>query len=130
MNVRDRLTSLSSDLRALGYDAEDIAGCVRVRLPLWCSVTFESGPDRIRFVPRFGFSSRDGAVRANFLMFTLLVGLSMVVPVATGLAAFAPVTTGLAASYLVVLLGDIVRYILTESAMNAARVLIVSKAAA
>jgi hypothetical protein len=120
MNVRERLASLSGDLRALGYDAEDVAGCVRVRLPLWCSVTFESEPDRIRFVPRFGFASRDGTVRANFVMFTLLVGLGVVAPSAAGLAA----------SWLVVMLGDIARYILTESAMNAARVLIVSKATA
>ena len=65
MNVRERLASLSGDLRALGFDAEDVAGCVRVRLPLWCSVTVESEPERIRFVPRFGFSSRDGTVRTN-----------------------------------------------------------------
>jgi hypothetical protein len=120
MNVREGVASLSGDLRALGYDAEDIAGCVRVRLPLWCSVTFECGPDRIRFLPRFGFSSRDRTVQGNFLMFTLLVGLSL----------FVPVLAGLAAAWLVVLLGDVVRYILTESAMNAARVVIVSRAAA
>ena len=115
--MREGLASLGGDLRALGYDAEDVAGCVRVRLPLWCSVTFECEPDRVRFVPRFGFSSREGAVWGNFLIFTLLVGLSVFVPVAAGLAA----------SWLVVLLGDITRYILTESAMNAARVLIVTK---
>ena len=120
MNVRERLASLSGDLRALGYDAEDVAGCVRVRLPLWCSVTVEGEPDRIIFVPRFGFSSRDRTVWGNSLMFTMTVALSV----------FFPVAAGVAALWLGIMLGDIARYVLTESAMNAARVLMVSKASA
>ena len=120
MNVRERLASLAGELRALGYDAEDVAGCVRVRLPLWCSVTVEGGPDRINFMPRFGFSSRDRTVWGNGLIFTLLVALSV----------FAPFAAPLAASWLGIMLGDIARYVLTESAMNAARVLMVSKASA
>jgi hypothetical protein len=120
MKVPEGLASLASDLRALGYDAEDVAGCVRVRLPLWCSVSFECGPDIIRFVPRFGYSSREGGGTVNFVIFALLVGLSVFVPVATVMAA----------SWLVVLLGDVTRYVLTESAMSAVRVLILTRGAA
>ncbi len=117
MKVPEGLASLASDLRALGYDAEDVAGSVSVRLPLWCSVSFECGPDRVRFVPRFGYSSREGATWVNLVMFTLLVGSS----------AFVPMLTPLAASYLVVLLGDVTRYVLTESAMSAVRALILTR---
>jgi hypothetical protein len=114
------LGEIAADLRALGYDAQGVAGCVRIRLPLWCSVTFECGPDRVQFLPRFGFSSREGAVWADCFMFTLLVGLSVFVPVATALAA----------SWLVVMLGDISRFVLTESAINTSRLLILTRGAA
>ena len=117
---RERFGSLAGDLRALGYDAEEVGRSVIVRLPLMSSVTIEADDGGIKFFPRFGAWSRDRAAKANFSMFTALAGLSL----------FVPVVAALAASWIVVLLGDVSRYTMTEGVMGAVRSLVLVNDAA
>jgi hypothetical protein len=112
MTNGERLRALSSALRRVGYDADDVAGCVRVRLPLWCSLTIEETADGIALIPRTGFVSREAAFRGDFVMFLVFVAMSV----------FIPVVGWLAASWLAVVLSDVARYVVTESAMSAVRV--------
>src|SRR6476659_8104132 len=115
MTIRqERFGSLAGDLRSLGYDAEEVGRSIVVRLPLMSSVTIEAGAGGIRFFPRFGAWSRDEAAKANFGMFAVLASLSL----------FVPVLAALAASWLVVLLGDVSRYTMTEGVMGAVRSLV------
>ena len=128
--------SLAAELRALSYDAHDVAGCVRVRLPLWCSVTIECERDRVRLVPRLENSplSREGSVLAHSAMFMLLVGLLILVATSGAASPLtvvaAPSLALFAASSLVWLLGGVVQYILTESAIAAVRSLLIVKGTA
>lgn len=84
------------------------------------SVAIEAGASGIRFFPRFGGWSRDKAAKANFIAFAVLATMSL----------FVPVLAALAASWLVVLLGDVSRYTMTEGVMGAARGLVLAGEAA
>jgi hypothetical protein len=126
--------SLAADLRALSYDVEDIVGGVRVLLPLSCSVTIECERDRLRLVPRFGYFARRGSISVDSVTFVLSVGLAVMAVTHGGTSAFAaefaPGVALYAACSLVALLGDVARYVLTESAIAAVRSLLIIKGTA
>ena len=55
MDAHGDPVSLASYLRALGYNATDVAGAVRVRLRRDHGVTIECESDRFRFIPDSGW---------------------------------------------------------------------------
>lgn len=113
--------SLARDLRALGYDAVDVAGCVRIHLPLTCSVTVEAGPDVPRLSPRFGPFERTTATWFTTGGFVLMLAFYLLV-------ARPGLLLGL---MLVAWLGELIldayRYVLTESALGSIRSLLIAR---
>lgn len=119
----DELVSLAQDLRVLGHDANEAGGRVRIRLPLYCSVTVElDGVGGIRCLPQFGFASRAAA--------TWWTGLGIGLPAAIFSLVDGSVGIGLLVLWLGALAWDVYRYLLTESAISTARSLIIAKYAA